>query len=74
MTFEEEYAQALADLHYEVCRHDLEYADNYRAYRVHDRAGIHKFRQREKKGCCGFFTGHTTINGNKWIIACNYGH
>lgn len=74
MTFEEEYEQAIKDLHYEIARLDLEYADNYRAYRVHDNAGRKEFHRQERRGCCGVFKSYTTIDGNKWIIACNYGH
>lgn len=74
MTYEQEYEQAMDDLHYEIARLDLEYADNYRVYRYKDRAGFRKYRERELRGCCGSFESSTIVNGKKWIIGCNYGH
>ena len=62
------------DLRYEIGRADLEYDDNWRAYRYKDKFLFKEFKQAENKGCCGFFNTSTIINGEKWIIGCNYGH
>lgn len=63
-----------SDLAYEIGRNQLERADNYRAYRFEDLFLYEEYLEAEKKGCCGFFHTHTFYNGQKWIIACNYGH
>jgi hypothetical protein len=72
--FEQVPDEVWKDLEYEVRREDLDYADNYRAYRYKDRLHFDDFVKAEKNGCCGTFSSHTTVNGDKWIISCNYGH
>jgi hypothetical protein len=72
--YEVDYKQAMLDLEYEVQKNDLDCADNYRAYKYGDDVGLHKYTELENQGCCGFFQSHTVINGEKWIIGCNYGH
>ena len=62
------------DLQYEIARSDLEYADNFRAYRFRDNYLFDEFQKAERNGCCGVFQSHTVVNGEKWIIGCNYGH
>ena len=60
---------------YEAGRHDLEYADNYRAYRVNDGFLKSQFFHRRKQGCCGELeSNYIDLSGNKWVIGCNYGH
>jgi len=66
--------QVWRDIDYEVAKCDLEYADNYRAYRVSDGYCREEFDHAYNKGCCGFFQSHTIVDGEKWIIGCNYGH
>ena len=67
--------EVLEAIHYEVERAGLEYADNYRAYRLRDDFLRTHFRKREARGCCGFFkTTYRDTHGDKWVIACNYGH
>lgn len=66
--------QVWEDLEYEIIKNDLEYADNFRAYRYKDKLFFDEFMYHENNGCCGVFHSHTIINGEKWIIACNYGH
>ena len=66
--------QVWDDLHYEVGRADLEYADNYRAYRVKDDLGLPEFDSKRLRGCCGEFEASTKVDGDQWIIGCNYGH
>lgn len=59
---------------YEVQAADLEYADNYRAYRVQDGWGKADFEEREAGGCCGSATFQLMVHGVRWIGGCNYGH
>jgi hypothetical protein len=62
------------DLNYEIAREGLDYVDNFRAYRYHDGYGLAEFNKSRDNGCCGFFQSHTKVDGEKWIIGCNYGH
>jgi len=66
--------QAMRDLDYEIARHGLEYADNYRACRLDDAEGLAAYNRQAARGCCGAFDTTTKIDGNKWAIGCNYGH
>ena len=62
-------------IEYEVGRYDLEYADNYRAYRLNDGFLKSQFFHRRKRGCCGEFeSNYIDLSGDKWVIGCNYGH
>lgn len=54
---------------------DMEYADNYRAYRHKD--GLHQedYDETYRHGCCGYFdTDFVDSHGDTWTIGCNYGH
>lgn len=62
------------EINYLAMKHDLEYADNFRAYRVGDEEGKQHFIEKHKHGCCGSWEGGCTIDGVKWVIGCNYGH
>lgn len=63
------------ELQYEIARHELEYADNYRAYRVRDNFLFDDWSTAYHQGCCGSFDTVITLkNGEKWIVGCNYGH
>ncbi|KZX57770.1 hypothetical protein A3709_19295 [Halioglobus sp. HI00S01] len=66
--------QALEDIQYEIDRHDLEYADNFRWYQEGDEEGEIAYNEAAESGCCGSFNTTTMINGQKWFIGCNYGH
>jgi hypothetical protein len=67
--------EVVAAIDYEVGRHDLEYADTYRGYRVGDIDGENEFDRSRDAGCCGSFESNVILeNGDKWIIGCNYGH
>jgi len=66
--------QVWDDLEYEIGRNGLDYADNYRAYRVKDGYLLPEFVAARKRGCCGEFETSTIVNGDKWIVGCNYGH
>mgnify|MGYP000035003694 CR=1 FL=1 len=60
---------------YEEARCDLEYADNFRAYRVSDEFLKKEFFESKSQGCCGEFeSNYIDLSGEKWIIGCNYGH
>lgn len=64
-----------ACLEYEILRAELEYADNLRAYRHKDQHLLTEFREAERCGCCGVFeTSVVDDDGQKWVVACNYGH
>lgn len=66
--------QVWDDLRYQIAQRDLEYADNFRAYRFIDDYLRKEFEAARNKGCCGCYESATTVNGQKWIIGCNYGH
>jgi len=66
--------QVWADLEYEIARAELEYADNLRAYRYKDGRGLEAYKRAERRGCCGSFETSTMVEGEKWIIGCNFGH
>ena len=53
---------------------DEDCVDNYRAYRVSDDFLKDEYIQASNKGCCGSFQTWTKVNGEKWIMGCNYGH
>ena len=60
---------------YEEARLDLEYADNFRAYRVSDGFLKKEFFESKARGCCGELeSNYIDLSGEKWIIGCNYGH
>lgn len=68
-------ADVLDELRYEIGRNDLEYADNYRAYRRKDAFGYDEFIAKRKRGCCGSFeTSIVDEAGDEWMVGCNYGH
>jgi len=59
----------------EIDHNDLEYADNYRAYRHKDGHLEQEYYCRIDHGCCGFFdVEYIDFNGDTWTIGCNYGH
>ncbi len=62
------------DLRYEIARNGLENADNFRAYRMRGHLGYEAYLNARNTGCCGFFESSTMVDGEKWIIGCNYGH
>lgn len=66
--------QVWDDLVYEVARANLEYDDNYRAYNFDTGEHFEAYKKAAKRGCCGVFESATKVNGQKWIIGCNYGH
>jgi hypothetical protein len=73
--FERVPADVWEDLLYEINKHNLEYADNYRAYNW--TTGVHKkpYTKALESGCCGQFDTWTKDReGNIWRIGCNYGH
>tara|TARA_Y100001938_G_C7786465_1_gene280431 strand:- start:190 stop:426 length:237 start_codon:yes stop_codon:yes gene_type:complete len=62
------------ELELQIAENNLEYADNYRAYRVSDGLHFDEFVKRYKAGCCGSYENGMNYNGERWIIGCNYGH
>jgi hypothetical protein len=68
-------ADVLRELRYEIARAELEYDDNYRAYRARDNHMREDFTKIRRDGCCGSFeTSIVDDAGDKWIVGCNYGH
>lgn len=68
----EEIIEAIS---YEVGRNDLEYADNYRAYRHKDGKFQEDYDDAVQHGCCGYWDiDYTDTHGDVWTIGCNYGH
>lgn len=55
---------------------DLEFADNYRAYRVRDGYGKEQYDYAKSTGCCGTADWKVTIPAlnEEWVFGCNYGH
>lgn len=62
------------ELDYQVARHELEYADNYRAYNRDTKEHKADYQRAQDSGCCGFFETRVTIDGQRYTIGCNYGH
>lgn len=62
------------DLDYEIGRADLDFVDNYRAYRFSDGFLKEEYEAAKLKGCCGFFDTWVTVDGEKWGVGCNHGH
>lgn len=58
-----------------VEREGLEYADNYRAFRIKDLLGHAEYVKAYEHGCCGFKDRIAfDKSGDQWVIGCNYGH
>ena len=66
--------EVMEALDYEVGRNDLDFADNYRAFRDRDNFLKNSFLEKESTGCCGGFETAVTVNGERWIVGCNFGH
>tara|TARA_R100000664_G_scaffold34023_1_gene53502 strand:- start:988 stop:1209 length:222 start_codon:yes stop_codon:yes gene_type:complete len=62
------------ELRLHIFRYDLNYADNFRAYRESDGLCKEAFLASYAAGCCGFYEGAAYHEGEKWIIGCNYDH
>jgi hypothetical protein len=62
------------DLEYEIARTGEECGDNFRAYRAKDLFLFEQFIAAAKSGCCGVLETSTIVDGEKWVIGCNYGH
>lgn len=73
--FERVPADVWEDLLYEINKAELEYADNYRAYRWKDGLHIGAYKKATNSGCCGEAQWWTkSRSGDIWRIGCNYGH
>lgn len=50
----------------------LEYADNFRIYPLHQKK---EYIAQANRGCCGFWdTQYKCLSGNIYWMGCNYGH
>lgn len=75
MAFERVPDKVWEELQYEIYRAQLDYDNNWRAYRHHDGLHFSDWKLSLKKGCCGEFQTHVyDEDGLKWIVGCNYGH
>lgn len=70
----ERFPEAREELNYQVARHDLDYADNYRIARTSYAGEMEVYYDAQRRGCCGQFEWSLTIDGEKFLIGCNYGH
>lgn len=70
----EQIPQLREDLNYEIARHNLDYADNFRAAIRGNHESEDAYYALAKRGCCGRFDTTTVINGITYMIGCNYGH
>lgn len=62
-------------INYEVGRGDLDFADNYRAYRHKDDKFLEEYNTSYDYGCCGYLDmDYVDAEGDTWTIGCNYGH
>lgn len=66
--------KALRVLQQHIEEKDLEYADNYRICKVGDVDDEYRYMDAKHKGCCGFYDTEIEIDGEQWMIGCNYGH
>ncbi len=62
------------ELETQIVLKGLDYADNFRAYRVSDGLYKKQFLEAVQNGCCGEYESSTVHNGEEWIIGCNHGH
>ena len=72
-------AEVWDHLRSEIAKHGLENADNFRAckpYAGKDWLGfVSDIEHAERRGCCGVFYSTIVDNdGERWRVACNYGH
>lgn len=57
-----------------IDRKGLEYADNWRIARPENATERLFYDEVESRGCCGSFNTIITVDGEVWMIGCNYGH
>jgi hypothetical protein len=68
------YPKAVAELRYQIDAHDLEYADNWRVAKRDDSFQRVFYDEAAQGGCCGSFDTVVVIDGEEFLIGCNYGH
>jgi hypothetical protein len=61
-------------LEYEVLKNNLDCDDNYRAFRIQGHTHFGGYVSARRNGCCGEYISSTVVNGDIWVMACNYGH
>lgn len=70
----ERFPAAREELNYQIARHALEYADNYRIAREKYAGEMEAYFDAQRRGCCGQFEWSLTLEGQKFFIGCNHGH
>ena len=53
---------------------DYHCMDNYRTCRKSDKDMYADYKKIKEDGCCGFIDSQYNINGEIYLIGCNYGH
>lgn len=48
--------------------------DNFRSTPTNNDEGMIEYDQLRDSGCCGSFDTYVTINGQEYMVGCNYGH
>lgn len=58
----------------EILMADFECVDNCRIARKSDPKEMADYEEARSGGCCGFFDREILVNGEVYLIGCNYGH
>lgn len=67
-----QYPECMEELQYQIARHNLDYADSYRMAFFDDDEQVEAYD--DARTCCGSFDYTMTVNGQRVLIGCNYGH
>lgn len=74
MSTDTQKQKAIDILEEHIEEQNLEYADNYRVARNNDSEALDEFEAQSMNGCCGSYETEVVIDGETWMIGCNYGH
>lgn len=66
--------KALEILEKHIENFSLDYADNFRVANMNSQEEMDAFEEQSMNGCCGSYETEIEINGETWMIGCNYGH
>jgi len=68
------YPKVVAELRYQIDAHDLDYDDNWRIAKRDDSYDRVLYDEIASHGCCGSFNTVVVVDGEEFLIGCNYGH
>jgi len=74
MNNETHHQKAHRRLSQEILIQDLECVDNCRIARKNDSNEVNAYEEARSEGCCGFFDMEILVDGEVFLIGCNYGH